>query len=102
MELYDQPQFSAKSGFSTISTNRYFVRIPIAMVPAGGKYLAGEKWIDVLLNTIEVSDKYINYDNFKRTVFYKSDMFVNLQSSKEDLQKYYDDLAQLQKKLTFF
>ncbi|MDT2304172.1 hypothetical protein P7H21_09640 [Paenibacillus larvae] len=27
---------------------------------------------------------------------------MNLQSSKEDLQKYYDDLAQLQKKLTFF
>ena len=62
----------------------------------------GEKWIDVLLNTIEVSDKYINYDNSQANSILQSDMFVNLQSSKEDLQKYYDDLAQLQKKLTFF
>ncbi|MDT2292272.1 hypothetical protein P7H15_04275 [Paenibacillus larvae] len=54
------------------------------------------------MNTIEVSDKYINYDNSQANSILQSSMFVNLQSSKEDLQKYYDDLAQLQKKLTFF
>ncbi|ARF70107.1 hypothetical protein B7C51_23055 [Paenibacillus larvae subsp. pulvifaciens] len=99
--LYDHPADNTKSGFTLSPQTVTLLEFRSPWFYKINTWV-GEKWISTIGTALSRdNDEYIKYDNFQTDSILESDMFVNLQSSKEVLQKYYDDLAQFQEKLNF-